>query len=211
MCYSAQIWAEHNKYVRAFGADIDIKEYVRLFWHRNENDRIKNPKAMEESFIAPQGVDEARIRSLIDQYRVQQATKLEQELFKQRKRLADAERNLLTKITKAAAEARRISTNKVDWVLAKLADSRRADLEDGDSRIYPGHFAPVLIVEDGKRVIRPMRYQCRPAGKPAIYDTKYPGTYNARRDSLEGFWKDQFGHTHGPMVVNAFYEHATRT
>ncbi len=51
-----------------------------------------------------------------------------------------------------------------------------------------------------------MRYQCRPEGKPAFYDTKYPGTYNARRDNLEGFWKAQFGHTHGLMIVETFYE-----
>ena len=56
------------------------------------------------------------------------------------------------------------------------------------------------------RVIKPMRYGCRPAGKPAFYDVKYPGTYNARRDNLQGFWKNQFGHTHGLIVVNAFYE-----
>lgn len=211
MCYSAQIWSDYKKYVRAFGADIDVKEYVRLFWHRNENDRVKIPKAMEESFTAPQGVDEARIKGLIDEYKVQQADKLAQELFKQRKRLADAQRSLMTKTTKAATEAKRIASNKIEWVLAKLADLRRTELKDSDSRIYPGHFAPVLIVENGKRVIRPMRYQCRPAGKPATYDTKYPGTYNARRDSLEGFWKNQFGYTHGLLVVNAFYEHVTRT
>lgn len=55
-----------------------------------------------------------------------------------------------------------------------------------------------------------MRYQCRPAGKSAFYDVKYPGTDNARRDNLEGFWKRQFGHTHGVMVVNAFYENVPR-
>lgn len=211
MCYSAQIWSDYKKYVRAFGAEIDIKEFVKLFWHRNESDRIKIPKAMEDSFSAPQGEDEARIKSLTAEYKVQHAAKLEQELFKQRRRLADAERTLSTKTTKAAAEAKRISTSKIDWVLAKLADSRRTELKDGDSRIYPGYFAPVMVVVHGKRVIRPMRYQCRPAGKPAMYDIKYPGTYNARRDSLEGFWKSQFGYTHGLMVVNAFYEHVTRT
>jgi putative SOS response-associated peptidase YedK len=63
-----------------------------------------------------------------------------------------------------------------------------------------------MVWEDGQRVIKPMRYQCRPGGKPAFYDVKYPGTYNARRDKLDGFWKGQFGHTHGIMVVNAFYE-----
>jgi putative SOS response-associated peptidase YedK len=55
-----------------------------------------------------------------------------------------------------------------------------------------------------------MRYQCRPAGKPAFYDTKYPGTYNARRDSLEGFWKDQFGSHHAIMVANAFFENVSK-
>ena len=55
-----------------------------------------------------------------------------------------------------------------------------------------------------------MRYQCRPAGKPAFYDTKYPGTYNARRDNLEGFWKGLFGYTHGIVVINAFYENVNR-
>ncbi len=67
-----------------------------------------------------------------------------------------------------------------------------------------------MVVENGHLVIKPMRYQCRPAGKPAFYDTKYPGTYNARRDNLEGFWKGLFGHTHGLMLVSAFYENVPR-
>ena len=29
-------------------------------------------------------------------------------------------------------------------------------------------------------------------------------------DPIEGFWKGQFGHTHGIMVVNAFYENVNR-
>jgi putative SOS response-associated peptidase YedK len=39
---------------------------------------------------------------------------------------------------------------------------------------------------------------------------KYPGTYNARRDSLEGFWKPLFGYSHGILVVNAFYENVSK-
>lgn len=34
--------------------------------------------------------------------------------------------------------------------------------------------------------------------------------YNARRDNLKGFWKGQFGHTHGVIVVDAFYENVSR-
>ncbi len=210
MCYSAQIWADYKKYTRLYNAKIDVETFVELFWSRLDNDKIKVPKALEAAFDTPHGDQEQHIKDLIDQYKVQQATKLEQELFKQRTRLADAERTLRTKSTKAALEAQRIAGTKIKWALGKLSDLRRGELTDSDSRIYPGYYAPVMIVENGQRVIKPMRYQCRPAGKPAFYDTKYPGTYNARRDNLEGFWKSQFGHTHGLMVVNAFYEHVTR-
>lgn len=210
MCYSAQIWADYRKYTRLYNAKIDVETFVELFWSRLDHDKIKIPKALEEAFGHPHGDQERHIKGLIDQYKVQQASKLEQELFKQRTRLADAERTLQTKTTKAAQEAQRIAGTKIKWALGKLSDLRRNDLTDSDSRIYPGYYAPVMIVENGQRVIKPMRYQCRPAGKPVSYDTKYPGTYNARRDNLEGFWKSQFGHTHGLMVVKAFYEHVAR-
>ncbi|WP_205984885.1 SOS response-associated peptidase family protein, partial [Pseudofulvimonas gallinarii] len=64
----------------------------------------------------------------------------------------------------------------------------------------------MLIHREGRPVVLPMRYQCRPAGKPAWYDTKYPGTYNARRDNLQGFWKHQFGHQHALVIAHRFYE-----
>ena len=73
-----------------------------------------------------------------------------------------------------------------------FANLKRTDDQPRDSRIYPGMYAPAMVWEDGGRVIKPMRYQCRPAGKPEFYDRKFPGTYNARRDSLEGFWKPLF-------------------
>jgi len=35
-----------------------------------------------------------------------------------------------------------------------------------------------MVVENGKRIVRLMRYLCRPAGKPVFYDQKFPGCYN---------------------------------
>jgi len=64
--------------------------------------------------------------------------------------------------------------------------------------------------ENGHRVVKPMRYQCRPAHVSAKFDIERPNAYNARRDNLEGFWKNQFGHSHGIMVVTAFYENVSR-
>lgn len=140
---------------------------------------------MEDAFDTSDDSTPPEIKDLIDKFKTQQATKLEQLLFAQRKRLADAERTLLTKTTKAATEAKRISTTKVDWALLKLADLRRTVLKDSTLGFTSGYYAPVMVMENGKRVIKPMRYQCRPAGKPAFYDTKYPGTYNARCDNLK--------------------------
>ena len=211
MCYSAQIWANYKKYVRAFGADIDIAQFIRLYWERsNTNARIRIPKAMDAAFDDPRGDDERTIHGLIREFNAQQATQLEQELFKQRKRLADAERTLLTKTTKAATENKRIAGDKVAWVLGKLADLRRTELNDEDSRIFPGWYAPVMIEREGRRVVVPMRYQCRVAGAPASNDSKFPGTYNARRDNLEGFWRRQFGASHALLVANAFFENVSR-
>ena len=210
MCYSAQVEESFKRYVKQFGADIDIHQFVKLYGHRAAGVSLRIPKAMDANFSEAGSVDERAIAGMIADFDHAELARHEQELFKQRKRLADAERSLQTRVTKAASESRRIATNKVKWLLARMADIKRRELLPRDSRIFPGHYAPVMVMENGRRVIKPMRYQCRPQGKPAVYDRKYPGTYNARRDNLEAFWKGQFGHSHGIMVVSAFYENVSR-
>ncbi|MEO6138077.1 MAG: SOS response-associated peptidase family protein [Luteimonas sp.] len=210
MCYSAQIRQDFRKYTKLYGAEISIQDFVRLYWQRQHDPKIKIPKAMDAEFAHPHTPEEREIKQLIDAFDQQQASTLEQELFKQRKRLADAERTLQSKTTKAATDSKRIATDKIAWILGKLSDLRRSEPKDRDSRIFPAHYAPVMVMEHGKRVIKPMRYQCRLAGQPASHDTKFPGCYNARRDNLEGFWRRQFGVTHGLVVVNAFYENVSR-
>lgn len=63
-------------------------------------------------------------------------------LARRGKRLADAERTLQTKATKAATESRRIATDKISWSMGKLADLNRTELKDRDARIFPGNYAP---------------------------------------------------------------------
>lgn len=206
MCYSAQIWADYRRYKRAYGSEIDIGTFAELFWSRLENPKIIIPKAVEASFDHPSNPEEQRVKDLIDQHRAAQAAAIEEDLFKQKARVAEAERKLAIKLTKAATESKRIAIDKIARGHNRLKDLSRVELQPRDSRIFPGHFAPVMVIENGRKVIKPMRYGCRPAGKPAFYDQKYPGTYNARKDSLTGFWRGQFGVTHGLMVVDVFYE-----
>jgi putative SOS response-associated peptidase YedK len=212
MCYSAQIKADYTRFVRTFGAHIGIRDFFDIYWRRAREDaKLKIPKVMDAMFVAPSDEHEREIAALIDEHNTAEAARVEQELFKQRKRLADAERTLATKTTKGATESKRIATDKVEWCLGKLAALRRTDPIDEDARIFPGWYAPVIVMEQGQRVVKPMRYQCRPAGKPALYDTKFPGTYNARRDNLDGgFWKGVFGHSHGILVVSRFFENVQR-
>ncbi len=207
MCYSAQVRAEHKKFQRTTGASMDIKDYVRLFWQASgpgEGDRRPRvPRAMEIGFLRDGPTE---IADLIRQWDAIEVAALEQEMFRQRRRVADAERTLKIRMTKKAQEDVRIGGNKVDQAKARIATLKRTEPKPSDARIFPGHYCHVLVSEGGERVIRPMRYQCRSAGKPASYDKRYPGTYNARRDNLEGFWKHQFGHTHGLLIADVFFE-----
>ncbi|UVA77137.1 SOS response-associated peptidase [Pandoraea commovens] len=210
MCYSAQIEASFRQYERMFGAQLDLPAFFDLYAARAASTKVKVPKAVDAAFTRATDSGMSGIREAIRRFEITQAAALEQELFKQRTRLADAERTLQTKMTKAASESQRIASDKITATLRRLDDLRRDELKDRDSRIFPGVYAPVVVMEHGRRVIKPMRYQCRPAGKPANYDARFPSTYNARRDNLEKFWKGQFGVTHGLMIVNAFYENVSR-
>jgi putative SOS response-associated peptidase YedK len=206
MCYSAQVEQEYNTYVRLYGAHISIHEFVKLYVERRDGAKIRTAKGMDDAFRNPQSEPERDIHSMVVAYNAQEIAKAEQELFKQVKRLADAERALQAKPTKKAQEDQRIATNKIAQLKTRIADLKRSEPKGEDSRIYPGWFAPVMVSENGRRVVKPMRYQCRPAGKPSFNDVKFPGTYNARRDSLDSYWKGLFGVHHGLIVAHRFYE-----
>ena len=212
MCYSAMIWADYRKFVRTFGATLSIKDFVDLYFRDagKEKKRRRTPKAMDAAFALPTTPDEQALQDAIARADADDVQALEQELFKQAKRLADAERSLQTKTTKKALDDQRIAGNRIAQIKRQIGDIKRSELQPDDARIYPGSYAPVMVIEGGQRVIKPMRYQCRIAGVPAAFDRKYPGTYNARRDSLDGYWRRQFAHTHAVVVASAFYEHVER-
>lgn len=210
MCYSSE--AEHRLKVlmKLYSAKADLSAFEAVFEARLRGARIDIPRALEANFDEPADAVERRIHALIQTWRSQRIQTLEAELFRQKQRLADAERKLKLKQTKAAEESRRIASSKIQWRLAKLADLKRREPSAADSRIFPFHYAPVVVRVDGQTLLRPMRYHCRPAGKPEFYDRKYPGCYNARRDNLLGFWKGQFGRTHAILTMTSFYENVAR-
>jgi putative SOS response-associated peptidase YedK len=192
--------------MKKFGAAVDWESFELLFRQRLEDSTIKISRALEDNFVDPPNPVARKIREYILAFRSEQTAAWEQDLFKQKKRLADATRSLQTKETKKAHEDVRIATDKIENYLARLSDLKRTEPAANDGRIFPMTFAPVIVDEQGKRVVRPMRYTCRLAGKPAMYDRKFPGTYNARRDNLEGFWSQVYGTSHAVVWVDSFFE-----
>jgi len=211
MCYSAQIWFEFRTFEREFGTVMNIHRYVRLFWERRK-DRTwrKIPKRMKDAFTDPRNDAEREIAAIIAEGDAEEAHALETELFQQKTRLTNAERALQSKPTQKATNDKRVATDKIARAQRQLDDLHRKEPLPRDSRIYPGQYAPVMILQDGKRTLVPMRYQCRLPGWNEAMERKYPGTYNARRDNLEKTWGKLFGYRHGIMVVNTFFENVSR-
>jgi putative SOS response-associated peptidase YedK len=212
MCYSAQIKADYHDFVRQWGATVSLKRFAELFWEKREGGEwTKIPKAMRDAFRRPRREDEFALAKLVAEADREQAGRYEGELEAQSERLVKAESVLAgPKPSKKAAGDQRIATSKIKAVKRNLTDLQRTTLVDQDSRIYPGVYAPVLIAQDGQRIVVPMRYQCRLPGWDALTERKYPGTYNARRDNLERSWGKLFGHRHGIMIVTRFYENVAR-
>ena len=53
MCYSAQTWAAYRKYVKVWGTDIDLDEFMRLYGYRALGGKVRIPKAMDAAFRRP--------------------------------------------------------------------------------------------------------------------------------------------------------------
>jgi putative SOS response-associated peptidase YedK len=210
MCYSAQIQSAYMLYLKRTGAEMDIDQFVEIFGARVADSSIRIPRAVERWFDEPKSDAERMIKTLIDEYRASEITKLEREVFAQKKRLAEAERTLTAKTTKAATESKRIATDKIEKSLTRLDRLKATKPHPAEARIFPFHYAPIVIEEGGKRVMRLARYHCRKPGEPAFIDRKLPGLYNARRDSLGKYWKAQFGASHAIMLVDSFFENVDR-
>jgi putative SOS response-associated peptidase YedK len=210
MCYSAQIQAAYMKYLRETGAEMDIDQFVEIFGARIVDSSIRIPRAVERWFDEPKNDGERKIKAYIDEYRAAEITKLEREVFAQKKRFADAERTLASKTTKAATESKRIAGNKIEQAMTRLDRMKATKPHVAEARIFPMHYAPIVLQDGERRVMRLGRYHCRRPGEREGVDRELPGLYNARRDSLGKYWKGLFGVSHAVMMIETFFENVDR-
>jgi putative SOS response-associated peptidase YedK len=210
MCYSAKVEQNIRDLARHFAATLDYSEVERLMTERLAGRPIRLARGFEWNFSHPQSAQERRIQALDAEYRSKKVAENEQEVFRQKKRLADAQRKLKVKQTKSALNEQRVATSKIEAALERIALLTGTQPHEDDYRIFPMTYAPIVVKRDGRNVITLARYHLRQNGKPAFTDQKFPGLYNARRDNLERFWRNEFGRTHALMVVHSFYENVER-
>ena len=129
MCYSAQIAESYHKYLRLTGAEMDIDQFLELVGFRAAGAPVRIPRAVDRWFRDPDSDAERAIRDRIDQYRASMVTKLEKELFTQRRRLVDAERTLAVKPTRtgpSSPRARLCTTKAALFIRGPLATARKS-------------------------------------------------------------------------------------
>jgi len=210
MCYSARVRQNLSQLSKRYGAKVAWQMYEEIFRRRAVGEDIRVARGLECNFAHPSTEVEVRTKEYIDQYVAKRKGEWENEIFTQRRRLGAAEESLKVKETKKAREDVRIATKKIQTLLERLTDLRRSEPVEDDERIFPLSYAPVLVQKNGETILVPMRYACRLGDKPANYDFRFPGTYNARRDNLTGFWKNVYGRCHAVMVISGFFENVPK-
>lgn len=90
---------------------------------------------------------------------------------------------------------------------APRASQFRWALDDESSRVYPGYFAPVIVMQHGQRTIVPMRYALRPAGTTKELKSQY-ALFNCRIDTLtiKPTWRKLLSRQHALFPFTKFYE-----
>jgi putative SOS response-associated peptidase YedK len=198
--------------LREFDALLDVEAFERLFWERVNSPRagIRFPLAIDRYFMQPRNDAEQKVKLAIEAYRAVKIPEWEQEIFKQRKRYADAERALRTKHTKKAEADLGISSRKVEQLKGWLDGTKTLENKPDDVVVHAMNYGPVIVQSDRGRMLTAMRYHCRLAGKPASIDRQLPGLYNARKTSLQEWWAPVFGVKHALFVITGFRENVKR-
>lgn len=210
MCYSAMVKQDLKKLGMQFHARTDLALFEELFTRRKKGEKVAVKKALELNFQNPQSTEEKKIAKLISSYNEELISQTEKELFEAKSRLSKAQNSLEQKKTLKAEKEIGVAERLVERKSRRLESLKREKEVKTDSRIYPFDYAPVIISENSKRMIVPMRYHLRPPGEKESFDRLRPGCYNARRDNLTQFWKNQFGKKHGAIIVTSFFENVKR-
>lgn len=120
MCYSALVKQSLKNLGFEFRVRVDYTLIEEMMKERSKGMSIGIPKAFESNFTNPETPEQARIKGLIDQYNEAKLREEQEELFAQKKRLADAERKMKEKPTKTAEKEIGVASRQIERLKARI-------------------------------------------------------------------------------------------
>ncbi len=207
MCYSVMVETDLKKLGLDFDAVFDLPHFTGLLEQRLEGTiNLKIPRAVEANFLQPKNDAEKKVAALIRQWQQLELSNLEEKLSQQSEKVLDLTGKLQAKETKTNRQkletAERVS-GRLDGLITHL----KGKIRPTDALIHQYTYAPLIVKEFGKNVIRLFRYQLRPRWAVSEPDRKI-NMFNARLDALaeRKSWEPLFMHRHGAIILKGFYE-----
>jgi putative SOS response-associated peptidase YedK len=190
-----------------FDAVFDLPHFTGLLEQRLDGvSNLKIPRAIEANFSDPKTPAEKKAHALITEYQALEMKDLAQKLSAQKEKILDLTAKLAQKETKTNRE-KLATAGRVSERITALISHLSGAVKLTDALVHQYTYAPLIIREDGRNVIRMHRYQLRPRWAAKEPDRRI-NMFNARLDALEDrkSWEPLFMHRHGAIVLRGFYE-----
>ncbi len=207
MCYSVMVETDLKKLGLDFDAVFDLPHFTGLLEQRLAGaTNLKIPRAFEANFLDPKSDGEKKAAVLIREWQQFELKNLEVKLSEQSEKVLDLTGKLQAKETKTNRSkletAERVSTR-----LGGLITHLKGKIRPTDALVHQYTYAPLIVNESGKNVIRLYRYQLRPRWASSEPDRKI-NMFNARLDALaeRKSWEPLFMSRHGAIILKGFYE-----
>jgi len=192
-------WADSAKYEVHYGAAIAVNDFLRLYRRRDAGFDISTMKAMDAAFSTPVSDEEREIYWLILKWDAKRVIELERGYFHQMALFNEVSRDLVLSATASKLKRRTQIQASLRAISRHLAVLRRAALLEGDSQLFPGMHAPVLVAGGDGRQVRPMIFGMR-IGDAAHGEVM---VHEVRRQDLADQWEHLSGCSHGVVVASA--------
>lgn len=207
MCYSVMVETDLKKLGLDFDAVFDLPHFTGLLEQRLSGAaNLKIPRAIEANFLTPGNAAEKKVADLITEWQRIELAGLEQKLGVQSGKILALKTRLEQKETKTHRQKLETAIRVADR-LEGLTGHLKGSIKPTDALVHQYTYAPLIVREEGRHVIRLYRYQVRPRWAAQEPDRKI-NMFNARLDALEQrkTWDPLFMHRHAAIVLKGFYE-----
>ena len=210
MCYSVLVETDLRKLENMYGAHTDEAAFASVYRARAAGQtNMHIPRALDANFFTGTSSEAQAIQQLAREFVVRQTKMLEEKLIEKKQLIEELENKLAKKWFKTTQQRLETTIRVVEKTQLRVARLNAAT-EHGspeDSRVVQYSYAPLIVREGGRNLIRPFRYQVR-ARNTAKEPNRKINMFNARIETIRErtTWKHLFMHNHGVLPYKGFYE-----